>query len=335
MTKKLGFCVVVLVGLSSAASVAQAAIVVDGLLGDWSVDVLSAHTTGSVGGTNYDGIETTPGFIGAHIEDTKDLSTSSYLLGPNYGGQNYDAEMMAVTLEDNSRLAIAILTGQRPDNGLTKYSPGDIRITTEFGRIFGIEVGGGEGGSSAANIITEGANGSFYTVSGSGYTESVDTSPSTLAGQLWETTFAGDNSTGDHRTEYFEGWIYDPLDPKREVQLQPNLASDPGAVLLGSPDSVDFVFTRNGANGDTYGGTSQHSVIELAFDYGLLGLDPDDQIESIEWRPSCGNDELIVSPTGGFGPEVVPEPASVLVWGCLSLAFASFGFRRRFRGCVK
>jgi hypothetical protein len=63
---------------------------------------------------------------------------------------------------------LAIVTGQRPDNGLSTYSPGDIYMTTPLG-IVSIEVGGGPGGG-AGGAIAEGAEGSTYNVYSNGYT---------------------------------------------------------------------------------------------------------------------------------------------------------------------
>ena len=55
---------------------------------------------------------------------------------------------MGVALQGNV-MYIAIVTGQRPDNGLMRYSPGDIYMTTPVG-VVGIEVGGGVGAARVA-----------------------------------------------------------------------------------------------------------------------------------------------------------------------------------------
>ncbi len=330
--KKLSLCLAVLIGFAAAAHSVGAAITIDidGNLDDWNININTA-TSGTNPGTVYNGFGGIAGFKGAHVEDTNDLS-NNYQVGPNYGGQNYDAEFLGVAVQDNT-LLIGILSGQRPDNGLSKYSPGDIRIITDGpggSRIFGIEVGGGiydtdvNGNPVVDNgdsIVHEGDPGTFYTLYSNGYTQAVTTDANKLAGQLWETPNALD-------------WYLDPIGAPASTQLQLNLL---GGTLLGT---ADFVFTRNSDvddDGDTIDANpdnKQHSVIELALGMDTFGLGNDEKIISVEWRPSCGNDELIVTPTGGFGPDV-PEPASILVWGLLSVACAGFGFRRRSRRCVE
>lgn len=61
-------------------------------------------------------------------------------LGPHTGGQDYDGEFLGVGIS-GAFLAIAIVTGQRPDNGFSAFAPGDLRIETSLGS-FGIELTG-------------------------------------------------------------------------------------------------------------------------------------------------------------------------------------------------
>jgi len=67
-------------------------------------------------------------------------------------------------------------------NALTRYSPGDIYLTTPVG-VVGIEVGGGAG---AGNTITEGAAGSTYNLYNNCYTHSYGTTDAAqTAGSIW------------------------------------------------------------------------------------------------------------------------------------------------------
>ena len=74
-------------------------------------------------------------------------------------------------------------------------------------------------------------------------------------------------------------------------------------------------------------GPDQHAAIELTFDVSVLN---GAAITSVEWRPSCGNDEVMIVSVPSSATPVVPEPTSFLIWGGLSLV-TSFGalFRRR------
>ncbi|MHA1569383.1 MAG: hypothetical protein ACTSXZ_07925, partial [Alphaproteobacteria bacterium] len=164
-------------GLTLSAGVANA-FTVDGDLSDWGVSVVDNNGSDFVVSGN-------PSIAGVHVEDQDDTTNSGYL-GPNAGGQNYDAEFMGVAFE-GGKLHIAISTGQRPDNDFAHYSPGDIRIETNDGTVFGIEVGGGAGGG-AGGAITEGDDGSFYTTNGSGYTTAhtaLTGAGEQLAGTIW------------------------------------------------------------------------------------------------------------------------------------------------------
>src|SRR3569623_1864256 len=127
----------------SSVSVASP-IQVDGDLSDWDVVVSDGNES------NFYHLNPSIGLLGYHRDDQSDSAGDGGYLGPHYGGQNYDAEFMGVALQD-SMLYVAIVTGQRPDNGLERYSPGDILIVTSNG-LFGIEVGGGKGGNNGSAI---------------------------------------------------------------------------------------------------------------------------------------------------------------------------------------
>src|SRR3569623_1307118 len=171
----------------ASSSISAAPIVIDGNLDDWGLTVSDGNES------NF-------------LHPRADIGLLSYYLGPGYGGQNYDAEFMGVALQ-GSTLYITIVTGQRPDNGFNRYSPGDIRITTANG-LYGIEVGGGKGGRGGA-AITEGERGSTYRLNASGYTVGYKkTAAGQYVGSLWSNV----------------DWILDPDVPDR---TQEHFAFDP------------------------------------------------------------------------------------------------------------
>jgi hypothetical protein len=129
-------------------------------------------------------------------------------------------------------LFLAIVSGQRPDNGLTRFAPADIQITTDTA-VYRIEVGGGVGGG-AGGAIVENASGTTYGIDGDGWsTGTVSTPSAQKAGSIW------DNS-----------WV-----------IYYNQLQIPGATKIGT---ADYVFTRNSV-------TTQHSMIELSLPLSLFG----------------------------------------------------------------
>lgn len=263
-TYRIGVFALIISALSLPAS---AALIVDGSLGDWGVTVADHNQSNFTTWTS--GLQ----ILGSHVEDQDDEAGHSFVLGPNAGGQDYDAEMMAIASQ-GSRYFICVVTGMRPDNGFAYFSPGDIRIETSAGT-FGIEVGGGKGGNTnPGTMITAGAPGSTYTLNSNGEAQ-VHTGISTgqVAGSIWHNA----------------GWILDPIAPHGAVQLD---ASSAGTYV----GLADYTFTRNAV-------TSQHAIIELSFEKSLLG---GAELQGVYWRPSCGNDELNIT---GFN---VPEPATLL-----------------------
>lgn len=291
---------------------------VDGVLSDWGVTpkdtsssssycgsdpakcIASSYSFLPVGGKTYGSTTQTPKLVDyvigddpyvAAVEDTNDKS-DSYDVGPNSGGQNYDVEFLGLQL-DGTVLSIAAMSGQRPDNGFEKFAPGDFYITIN-GVVYGLEVGGGAGGASNPATITEGANGSTYSLNSDGSTNTHTSSSKLKVGSLYLNP----------------SWVLDPIDPKGPTQV--NASGTLNSVLV-----ADFAFAFVG---------TQHSVLETQFDLaGLVNVSKDSVI-TVAWGPSCGNDRLEASLTmsGVVPPLEVPEPAltSLVGLGLLGLGIA-------------
>lgn len=271
-------------------------ITVDGNISDWGITV----------GDNHSSNFSTPGVAGTVLnqtfffahEDQNDHWGDSGYLGPNYGGQNYDVEFMGLAFAGD-KVYITIVTGQRPDNGFMRYSPGDIRIVAKDSKngpvqsVFGIEVGGGLGGAPGLGVLTEGGAGSTYTLNSSGYTVGYADTPGRTVGSVWQDA----------------NWLLDPIAPGTEVQLK----NDGSGLNVGE---ADFVYTRNGD------ATAQHAVIELAINRSIFdgagALD-------IYWAPSCGNDVLEINDDL---PAQVPEPGTLAALGIGFLAIRLVRRRR-------
>jgi hypothetical protein len=271
-------------------------ITVDGNVSDWGI------TVGDNNSSNF----SAPGVIGTvlnqtfffALEDAPDNSGDAYFLGPHYGGQNYDAEFMGLAFSGTT-MYLTIVTGQRPDNGFSKFSPGDIRIVAKESKngpvtsTFGIEVGGGRGGASDLNRLTAGGDGSTYTLNSSGYTIGHANSPRTV-GSVWQNP----------------NWLLDPIAYEAQVQMTNDLTGTPVGT-------ADFVYTRNGDP------TKQHAVIELALNLSIFdgagALD-------IYWAPSCNNDVLEINDDLPGGR--VPEPGTLAALGIGFLAIRLVRRRR-------
>lgn len=267
-----------------------APLVIDGSMADWNV--ILRDSPSSTPTSQFSTVAAPAGakLLGYAIEDQNDNNNDAYL-GPHYGGQNYDVEFMAVAYQAG-KVFLTIATGQRPDNGLQYYSPGDIRIVDSNNKVYGIEVGGGSGNaSSRQGAITEGASGTTYTLNSNGYTVSVaNAATAQTAGSIWSNV----------------NWIASPI-PGETASVQFNAGI--GSTKLGN---ADYIYTRDAI-------TNQHAVIELSFDLSTFN---DAHSLDFFWAPSCNNDLLSVH----ADLSQVPEPVTLALFGLGLLGLAS---RRR------
>jgi hypothetical protein len=293
-------------------SIASASVVVDGNLSDWGITISSTDnaTTWSNGLTGAtataSGVDTTPFTFDFDLEQQDDTAPVTGQLGPLQGGQDYDAEFLGIGL-DGLDVVIAIVTGQRPDNTLANFSPGDIWISTSDG-VFGIEVGGGDVVIDGGAALFGGSAGSFYNIdSGSGHTTSEE---------------AGEYNAGDlvYLPEWENGIPASGSFPN--VQMK-KVSSLPGETLKFAGTALSYVYTRNsGSNG-------QHAIIELKIPLSafLVGMG-ENTINSVQWAPSCGNDVVGILKVSTNVSTDVPEPTSLAL---LVMGGLSFLGVRRFR----
>lgn len=288
-----------------------AGIVVDGSTSDWGVTVIDGTSTNKTPSSFGTGTLLVPavsnnGYGGNAVyyrylpnsketlffqtEDQDDTAGVGGYLGPYYGGQDYDAEFLGASLSNGRTLSILLVSGQRPDNGngLSNYSPGDIRISTSVG-VFGIEVGG----NANDNFATT------YTLNSSGFTTSVATYNTRTAGSIWKTSSTPDSDAY---------WIPDAIPAAPNYPVQLNHATVGGMPASNFVGNANFLFTKNSV-------TSSHSILEASFDaFSLFGAGV--KINSISWYPSCGNDSLIITMGGA---QTVPEPSALAIVPSLSL----------------
>ena len=268
------------------------------------------------------------------MEDSNDTS-NSYTVGPNTGGQNYDSEFMGIG-RYGDQVVIGILTGQRPDNGFSNFAPGDIKITTDKG-VFGVEVGGGIGGTSASNsAVRLGGLGTNYMTASDGSTVgALNSDGSYKVNNGISTSTLKQNTSGNNSLAhplqtagsiwFNPVWLKDPIaNPTTDVQIQYSSGSP-----VGYADS--YMYTRNQTDlnspqwwkADVY----QHAIIEVAIPISVfIGA----QITQVEWSPSCGNDILVIKNLA-MNLSTVPEPASLTMMGIGGLVTCVVGARRRRR----
>ena len=285
---------VVALGLISVCGPnASAALVsVDGGLSEWGLTVADNNASNWNSLPNPGSGSNTVGLFTYQydLEDQNDTAGHGTFLDPNFGGQDYDAEFLGVGT-DGTNLVIAIVTGQRPDNGSAYFAPGDIYITTTNG-VYGLEVGGGVGGGSGT-AITEGASGSRYVLTSSGTTSSHTTSGTYAAGTL----------------------VFAPT----WVNALPSSGGFPVQILSGGAavGTADYIYTRNSV-------TTQHAIIELSIP--LSAFTAGGSIGLVQWAPSCGNDVVHILQVGTNILTDVPEPTSLALALMGGLSFV--GVRR-------
>jgi hypothetical protein len=308
----------------------QAAISVDGNLGDWGITVGGGpYGSGHLNYTGYNytyhpsltppetigkkGLATIDGrTVSYHLEDSCDTS-NSYQVGPLYGGQNYDAEALLVSVVGFD-LYVAIATGQRSDNGFDTFAPGDIRITNASQtKTWGIEVGGGAGWSSSHGShptkVVGGDNGTTYTLDSNGFTTNTSTPQKSTqkAGSIWDggTWTSGISGSNNIKTQLKSG-----------------------NTRLTTLSAANYIYNFDAAFG-------QHAFIELCIP-NFQSLFNDTLIDAtISWAPACGNDYLCLSvelppPT----ENTAPEPSAVIVWAVLGLT-AAWAARKKWRSGQK
>jgi hypothetical protein len=272
-----------------------------------------------VGSSDYSAVGD-KGLLGAMIEDTNDLF-DNYEVGPNWGGQNYDAEFLGLA-QDNGRISIAILSGQRYDNGQSLYAPGDIRITTGSGQVIGVEVGGGwlrTSGALHASLGNLSPGGESVVYGERGVTYKLDSHGFTI-GASDGANGSADWGSATHNAAQTAGslwvnanWIDDPIIPPTPTQLRAGQISGGSGtrIDLGGSGNVEFMYR--------FDGLGYHSVIEFSADASLF--EAYGGIVRVDWSPSCGNDTLSI---------VTPEPASLAAWGLFPLV-GLLAYRRRRR----
>jgi hypothetical protein len=316
---------VALAVFAGAVSHATAGITVDGDLSDWGITIdSSGHLVynpayGYIGDApvnsvvNKTGTATIGGVkIHFNLEDSDDDTVDFYRVGPQYGGQNYDAEALLVTVDTNT-LYIAIASGQRPDNKAYRgngadarfYGPGDILLMTDasdaVGPLYGIEVGGGPGAPNPMpESLDETSAGWTYALQPNGYTDPgasgarlpVDSTP-VMAGSLWHTMLSN----------WGQGIVSGEL-----TQLL-------GGDYVGLADYVLNFYQAKDINGNAQS-LREHSIIELSIPYTDTMFNG--SVDYVRWSPACSNDILRVLEVRL--PPPVPEPGSLIVWVLLALS---------------
>jgi MYXO-CTERM domain-containing protein len=320
-------------GLLTVFSAPASAMSVNGNLSDWGVTVSDyTGSTGSCGnvpsncvGTNWGTLPSNGSTLagGAKllgtsrdnntVEDGNDVSNNygnAPQLSPFFGGQNFDAEFMGVA-QQNGKLYVAIVSGQRPDNTFANFEPGDLKMVINSAGgsangTYGIELGGGSGHSGSgttAAITTTGGNGSTYNLKSNGTVNTVTSLSNQTIGSIWKGASFKSGVNGTTAT-----------------QINQNSHGTSAGV-------VDAIYETQDTYGTLSGNLRQHSIIELQIDLeALLGSD-DPAVWAaytmdFTWGPSCGNDLVLSGVQLSSGDIPTPEPAAltVLLFGVGALA---------------
>lgn len=327
-----------ILGCALGSASASATMSVDGNLADWGVTVVDTPATGTCSNTSstnaaichntdYSPVAAVGTghilagggkLLGFTVQDGNDTSNNygnaPGYLAPYYGGQNYDAEFLGIA-QENGKLYVTIVTGQRPDNGSTEWGPGDLRMAVSSlggpaNGTYGVELGGGTATSATSGtaITTVGGNGSTYSMNSEGYTSGVTSLSGQTVGSIWKQGASVNATTG---TMFLPGVVN-----TEATQIDQNHHGS-------AAGAVDAIYeTRN-----DYG--TQHNIIELELDIASLLQTTDTSLWTayslnLEWGPDCGND-LIVSGVQ-FAANDIPEPASFSI---LLLGLGAAAWKRR------
>ncbi len=304
-----------------ALPIAAANVSVDGNLTDWGVTIANNNLSNiqpkTVGSGSSSPACTVPapqpGTAPWACEDTDDNAGTSGLVGPQYGGQNYDVEFLGAargTGLNSNTLFVGIANGLRPDNGFSLYAPGDLWIRVN-GVQYVVEMGGGIGGTTTTSQSL-GALGAYYVLDSNGYTIGVRQSDGTSAGSGTIPTMNASQTVGSiwnvsQGTTFQTAWAIAPTE----------FRANAGETPIGQASAVYATLNVTPA------GQNQHAMIEASIDMTLFGSG-NLTIDELRWDPACFNDVLSVT-----GTMSVPEPSSLALLGLGWMAFA--GLRRRSR----
>lgn len=317
--------------LGAVASVSSAsAITVDGNMVDWNItlkDGVGTPATQTNFGTYAPGGATNLGvFVDDHCADN-----SSSCLFPTQvpghtigGGQDFDSEFIAAA-QNGTKLYIAIVSGQRPDNAAANYEPADLKIGQtgglNAGVTYGIELGACGTAAGCVHAVNGTENGVTWALNGSANSAGPGSTP---AGQTTGAIF----KNASFRT----GAYGDPgiqLDTNTTPHAREN-ASDPNNAtpIAGSGLNIGALDAlAEGASGST-----THWVIEMELDLETLlqtGTDHSSWHNTsldLTWGPSCYNSHIEVTLTTPQGDIPNPEPATLAVFG---LGILGLGALRR------
>ena len=283
-TKMVVFAITLML-LTSAVHAFQ----VDGGLSDWGV----TPGTDWVPNAGIDSWE----------EDSVDYSNSGYV-GPGYGGQPWDVELLMASVDDG-KLYLAVVAGTPPDGSYSMwqdgvletrgnyYYPGDIGLDLNGDGVFeiGLETTGYSDNILGGDPALPGGDGHTYDPS--------------LQGNIYAISDAGGWNVG-----------YSSMgSPVTEIDY-----SDPSKLTLLGNTMLVYIQDTD----------PDHYVMETYIDLGLLDLDDVDEI-LFHFSVTCGNDigEVLI-PGDSIdllpGGPTVPEPATIFL---LSMGIAGTRAMRR------